>query len=141
MIYGGSARQAIGFGGYRTYEDFKNQVNQAPYLVGPRRIDEAMALAVDSFKNARPNVPKITVLLTTGPQTPVPGSTPLSEAVKPLVDNGIRPYIVAVGREVDQWNLNGAVSKPEDVFPVNNSQQLLPQASPIAKKIAGGAGK
>lgn len=109
-------------------------------MVGPRRIDEAMTLAVDSFKNSRPNVPKITVLLTTGPQTPVPGHTPLNQAVKPLLDNNIRPYIVAIGRDINQWDLSTAVAGPEDVFPVNNTEQLQPRASPIAKEIAGRAG-
>lgn len=123
------------FNGYKNYDDFKKLVATAPYKVGPRRIDEAMKLALDVFSNSRHNVPNIIILLTTGPQTPIPGYIPLRNAVKPLLLNGIRPYVVAIGREIEQWNMQHAVSRNGDVFPIGNSQQLLPSAGLIAKEI------
>lgn len=113
----------------------KNLVASAPYKVGPRLIDEALKRSMDAFSNSRQNVPKIIILLTTGPQTPIPGYTPLKDAANRLFINGIRPYVVAIGRDPEKWNMREAVSRDGDVFPVGTLQQLLPSAGLIAKEI------
>jgi len=118
----------------------KKLVENAPYNVGPRLIDEALKRSLDAFSNSRQNVPKIILVVTTGPQTPLPGYTPLKEAANPLFINGIRPYVVAIGREPEKWNMRDAVSRNGDVFPISNLQQLLPSAGLVAKEIVRSTG-
>ena len=128
------------FGSYRNLESFEKLVLRAPYKVGPRRIDEAMKIALDAFRISRYNVPKIIILVTTGPQTPITGFIPLKDAVKPLLRSGIRPYVVAIGREPEKWGIQNAVSRDGDIFPVGISAELLPETGLIAKEIVGRTG-
>lgn len=55
--------------------------------------------------------------------------------MKSLLKRSIRPYVVAIGREPEKWDILNAVFRDGDVFPVGISAQLLPQARLIAKKI------
>jgi hypothetical protein len=62
ITYGSTSSKVIGFDGYSTVSEFDTAVDSAGRVGGPRRIDYALEAAKDALNEARPNVPKVSVL-------------------------------------------------------------------------------
>ena len=86
---------------------------------GDRRVtDGALKMAAERMFSVnfggRVGAARALVLLTAGRST---GELAASEAVKPLVKNGVRVYVVSVGDKVDGEEVRGMVPSDDNVFP------------------------
>lgn len=141
IVYGSKHNIVLSLDEATNLDDFKRAVDSASYVDGVRRMDLALGAAAAVMNQATRNVPKIVILLTSGEQSPTNTPFPLSSAVKPLRDLGAQMYVVAISSEVDKRELTTVVDDQKDIFEVPQFEALLPQATQIAKSIAGRSGK
>lgn len=134
ITYGTNPVRVFGLGQYQTTKDFKDRVDRAPTLGGLRRIDRAFTEAANELRRSPDGGSKVVVLLTAGRQTP--GAQELGSASKPLRDLGAAVYAVAIGSQPDNQELLPAVQKPENIFRVPSSSELLNILWEISKNIS-----
>lgn len=139
VIYSGVASLEIRFNAYSNSTAFDEAVDDLPYLGSLRRMDLGLREGGDAMKDARPDVPKVVVLLTAGRQSL--SSNLLPQSVKPLQDLGANIYVVAIGSQPDDQELRPVVKEPGDVLQVSTFDDLTPQTRPIAKHIVNKTGK
>lgn len=139
VIYSGVASLEIRFNAYSNSTAFDEAVDDLPYLGSLRRMDLGLREGGDAMKDARPDVPKVVVLLTAGRQSL--SSNLLPQSVKPLQDLGANIYVVAIGSQPDDQELRPVVKEPGDVLKVSTFDDLTPQTRPIAKHIVNETGK
>lgn len=139
VIYSGVASLEIRFNAYSNSTAFDEAVDDLPYLGSLRRMDLGLREGADAMKDARPDVPKVVVLLTAGRQSL--SSNLLPQSVKPLQDLGANIYVVAIGSQPDDQELRPVVKEPGDVLKVSTFDDLTPQTRPIAKHIVNETGK
>ena len=105
-------------------------------------MDRALDGASVALRNSRGGVPKIVILLTTGQQSTEVGARPLDEAVRPMQDVGATVYVVAIGNDVKNEEVESVVERPDDdVFPVVSLDDLLAQSASISNAIAENLGE
>lgn len=141
IVYGSKHNVMLSLDEATDLDGLKRAVDTASYVNGPRRMDLALEAASAVMNQATRNVPKIVILLTAGKQSPTNTPFPLSSAVKPLRDLGAQTYVVAISGEPDKQELVTVVDDSKDIFEVPQFEALLPQATQIAKSIAGRSGK
>lgn len=139
VIYSRVASLEIRFNAYSNSTAFDEAVDDLPYLGSLRRMDLGLREGADAMKDARPDVPKVVVLLTAGRQSL--SSNLLPQSVKPLQDLGANIYVVAIGSQPDDQELRPVVKEPGDVLKVSTFDDLTPQTRPIAKHIVNETGK
>ncbi|KAK2561274.1 Collagen alpha-6(VI) chain [Acropora cervicornis] len=128
IVYSTNASAILSFGGYTTMSEFNAVIDRASPLSGRRRIDRAFQLAGTLFKNARSNVRKVAMLLTSGRQSPDGAS--LSPIMQALRGNDVVTYVTAVGSESDV-----PVQKPGAMFLVRSYSDLPQQLQSIARNM------
>ena len=137
VTYNSEANLWIRFGQYNSNEEFKTAVDKIPYWGGQTRIDNGLKMAAaglfGAVKQARANLPKVLIVLTDGQQSSDPRATPLEEAVLPLLQLGVKVLAVGVGSDVSRDELRSIVEKDEDVFTVDNFDDLLVKSHQIAR--------
>ena len=127
------------FDDYKTTKDFDKLVDSTPFLGQYRRMDKAIQEAEKVLNAARPNVPRVVVLLTAGRDSA--GAQELEQAVKPLQAQGAKVFIVAIGNDPDIPALTRAVEKNDDLFKVTGFSQLPDNLVPTANHVVKRAGK
>ena len=136
VLYAYYPRLAIQLGLLQTPETLATVLEGLTRSVGLRRMDRALQRASIAFDKKRPDVRKIVIMLTAGPQT---GSgQPLIEAVKPLRTIGAETYVVAIGSQVNVPELRSVVNRNDDVFTVRSFDRLLSNVRVIAEYIING---
>ena len=90
---------------------------------------------------ARPSVPYIVFLITYGRQAPDFGSPRLQEAAQGLWDMGADIYVIGVGVDESDPQLQSAVKKPSDFFEIPTSNNLRSSVRLIAFYAAHGLSK
>lgn len=68
-------------------------------------------------------------MITASTQSSYPGRyTPLATASQPLKDNGVEVYVLGVGPDVDDQELNAVASRPQNVYkePLNRLANFGP---------------
>jgi hypothetical protein len=136
VSYSSNPQLVFRFYDYRTQQEFNSSVDRAPYLSGSsRRIDKALDKAADIFKEARPDVAKILVLLTSGTQSREKGATDLKSAFEPLRKQGIKNIVVAIGSNIDGKEFEKIVDKPKDLLRINSFRTLPSQGKDVSDKI------
>lgn len=103
---------------------------------GSRRVtDEAIKMAANRLfeLSGRVGASRSLVIITAGKST---GSLPLQESIKPLQKKGVRVYVVSVGDNVDDDEINSIVPTEGNVFPTNpdNPVQVADEITEIIKK-------
>jgi hypothetical protein len=141
VTYGDKPRLVNKFDGYSTVKELENLIDSAPFVGGPRRIDRALEFASSVLTEGRENVPRITVLLTSGRQAPSSNGKSLELSAQPLKDRGSNTYIIAMGGDHDRAELNRVVNKTTDVFFVSSFNQLQTNIRPTARQIANNSGE
>lgn len=136
VMYGSKQDIVLSLEDFTDINDFKLAVDAANYIDGPRRMDLALEAAVTVMNRARENVPKIVVLLTAGRQSLASSPDVLSTSVKPLRDLGVHTFVVSIGSEPDNQQLDSVVENQLDIFDVPSFKALLPQMIPISKTVA-----
>ncbi|XP_048579525.1 collagen alpha-3(VI) chain isoform X4 [Nematostella vectensis] len=135
-VFSDNATKISSFTRFTTLSNFRNAVNNAQYLVGRRRTDVALATATEYFKDAEKDIPRVMVMVATGPPSPVSDRVPIREAARPLALEGVTTFIVAVGTEPLKWGLKDAVVQGGDILPVTSIPELSIEARSIARIIA-----
>ena len=87
------------------------------------------------LSQARPNVPKIVVLVTAGQQTASAGAKPLGEAARPLKNMGAKTVVVTVGREANFKNFLAIVNSVNDLFDVKLFGDLRYEVQPVVDQV------
>lgn len=106
-------------------------------LTGTRRMDRALEFASLKFDNKRPQaVRKIVVLFASGKQAG--GGKPLNEAVKRLQEINAETYVVAIGSQVSESELQPVVSRRNDIIRVPSFDKLASKVKPVADQIING---
>ncbi|XP_048579524.1 collagen alpha-3(VI) chain isoform X2 [Nematostella vectensis] len=140
-VFSDNATKISSFTRFTTLSNFRNAVNNAQYLVGRRRTDVALATATEYFKDAEKDIPRVMVMVATGPPSPVSDRVPIREAARPLALEGVTTFIVAVGTEPLKWGLKDAVVQGGDILPVTSIPELSIEARSIARIIAQRTGR
>lgn len=136
ITYNRDAKLWINFGQSNNNEEFTQGVDNIPYWGGSTRIDNGLEAAVKLFsdlKGERAKLPNVLILLTDGKQNSDPRATPLEEAVLPLFQLGVKIFAVGVGEQFSRDELRLIVEKDQDIFAVNDFDELLANSHKIAR--------
>ena len=126
-------------------ELFNSVIDRLFHERGITRIDKALLLTASSVFTAlagsRPRVPKISILITDGKNSPSPDNVPLSNASEPLRQKGVRIFAVGIGKHVDLQELLEITERKEDVFLVTSFFSLLGEVDRLVTNIWWAIGK
>ena len=138
ITYSTDAQLQVSFRDNLGPNSFDTVVDNLLYTMGRTRIDKALTLASSELfttkGGARPGKRKALIILTDGRQSQTSDSVTLKEAIVPLQKLGVRIYTVAIGREVDLEELQQLTERKEDVFSVDDFDDLLNKANEVALK-------
>ena len=137
ISYGTNSTLVTRFTSYNSVDEFENSVDSAPYESGPRRMDIAIRNAGRVLGKARRSLPKVVILLTSGPETQDPDSENLQDAAEELRNFNAKVFVVAIGSSPDINELLPLVQKRDDVFQVPSFNVLEKQSRSMVKKITG----
>ncbi|KAK3745599.1 hypothetical protein QZH41_005840 [Actinostola sp. cb2023] len=140
VSYGSTSTPAVRFGSYNTIDELHASIDAARSQGGPRRIDQALDGALAQLRQARPNVPRIVILVTGGRHTTVLGGKDLDVAAKSISDHGAKTYVVGVGNGVDKDELRPLVLSPSDVVEVDSFDSLPLKGLEIGRTIISRSG-
>lgn len=96
-------------------------------------LDKAIERTGDMFEIDNRGGPKISILITTGPNAQ--GSIPLSQAIKKMRDMGAKMYIVAVGPNVDDSEML-SISHPNDIIKMDDFSSLQTNVQQVGLHIS-----
>ena len=139
ITYGSTATVITKFGDTRTTDEFHSAIDNAPKVSGPRRMDRAIDSARNVFAKARPAVPKVVILLTTGNQPAGIQARVLDTSFQRLYDLGARLYAVTISSEFIILPLRGSAGS--DWFPVRSFTSLPVYVVPLARHVSVDTGK
>jgi hypothetical protein len=134
VSYGDKPTIVAGLDGYSSIEDLHKAIDDAQPAGGSRRIDTAFDTASQIFTRARPQVPKVVVLVNGGKQGPE--ARRLDEYVKRLHNLGIKTFVVAAGPNTDYNQLRPAVENNRHMITVPLFTKLHQRAPGLANLIA-----
>lgn len=138
MSYSGDAQIEVTFKNKTIQKDFEKAIDRVSHSKGRTRLDKALQLASSQLFAAsggsRPSVRKVMIVLTDGRQSQDFDTVPLSVAVRPLRQLGVKIYAVAIGDEVDLGELNQITDSRDDVISVSDFDDLANMASDVASK-------
>ena len=144
IVYGSEANVAIKLGDYFTLEGFSKAVRGIEHGGGNTRIDKALGIAsneVFSSNSARLGMPKMFIIMTDGQQTSAPDAVPLTQAVAPLRGAGVKVVTIAIGKEVDQYELMAIPESTEDIYHVQSFATLFETVSDVGQSLCQKASK
>ncbi|KAK3083654.1 hypothetical protein FSP39_000836 [Pinctada imbricata] len=94
----------------------QQKVLNIDYMTGDTYTDKAVNLMLsEGFEGARPNIPRIGVVITDGKATDPPT---LEKVLKKVKKAGIKMIAIGVGGEIDVDQLNTIAGDKDHVFPV-----------------------
>ena len=139
MTYGNFPWLLKRFETHSNPDEFTSIIDRSTAIGGRRRIDKTLEITAREFVNARPNIPKIAILITAGRQSADPEAEPFDSAIRPLRQLGVKTYVVSIGSTPDAQELNPLVEQSKDIFPQNSFNTLKPKK--VAKEIISRQGK
>ena len=138
VAFGNDAKIYIRFMDVLELRTFQEEVERVPFSAGSTQLDAALRLAATQLftpqAGARSSMPKILVVVRGGSQTSSSRDLSLGEAVTPLVDLGVRIYVVAVGNVTKEGQLQQLVQNDQELLAVSDYQDLEEQARYIARR-------
>ena len=137
ISYGTFSTLVTRFESYSSVDEFEGSVDSAPYEGGRRRMDRAIRNSGRVLGEARRSLPKVVILLTSGPETQEIDTESLYDAAGALRGFNAKAFVVAIGSSPNVSELIPLVSKREDVFEVPSFNGLREQTNSMARKIAG----
>lgn len=136
ISYSTNAQMDVSFQEKANRKEFEEAVDRIKHTKGRTRLDKALKLASSqlftSSGGSRSGKRKIMIILTDGRQSKDFDTVPLTQAVLPLRQLGVRTFAVAIGNEVDLKELYNVTERNEDVFPVSDFADLANMANEIA---------
>ena len=137
LIYGTSALLAIRFNSYKTLPQLNRLIEDLPKIGGRRRSDLGLEVGARALSQARRDVPKVAVLITTGPEAQTIHSKSVATAAQSLWKIGANLFILAIGGKNDRRELNSIARKPDDIVYISSPTQLPSYVNLVAKKVTG----
>ena len=139
VTYGSTATVITNFGDTSTTQEFHNAITNAPKVGGPRRMDSAIDSARNVFAKARPAVPKVVILITTGNQAAGIQAGVLDTSFQKLYDLGTRLYAVTISPQFITLPLKGSAGS--NWFPLRSYIHLPIYVMPLARHVSYETGK
>lgn len=130
-----------GFHDYLKGQSFDDIVDSVALTGGRRNIQEALQQTQRMLTNARPDVPRVVVLVTYGQQVRELGSQRLREMAKSVRDTSAVLYITGVGVDDNDPQLQPIVERRSDLFEIPTSGDLNSYVQPIAYYVMSRTGK
>lgn len=131
VIFSSSPELRIRLSDHTDVHSFSEAVENLPLLGGRTRIDRALEKAYDelfSVENGmRQGVSKLLIVLTDGKQTKDDTFVPLSDAILPFHEAGIKVIVIGIGSLVDKFELSKLVTEPSDLFLAKDFEELVSQ--------------
>ena len=141
LSYSESPQLIGGFYSHLRGKTFEEVVDLVSLTGGKRNIEEALKQTRRILNMARPGVPYVVFLITYGQQAPDFGSPRLQEAAQSLWDMGADIYVIGVGVDESDPQLQPVVKKPGDFFEIPTSDDLRSYVQLIAFYAAYGLSK
>ena len=130
-----------GFFDYRMGKNFEDIVDSVTLTGGRRNIQEALQRTQSLLTSARPDVPRVVFLITYGQQARELGSQRLREIAKSVKDMRAVLYIIGVGVDENDPQLQQVVERRSDFFEIPSSGDLNSYVQPIAYYAVSRTGK
>ena len=124
--------------GYRSLNEFDEEVDSLQFLSGSRRMDVALTTAKDLLQQEKSPGRHIIVLLTAGRQALGYRGEQLKDSGKAAKEAGAEVYIVAIGSEPSGEELRPSVIDFQNIYQVGSMEFLKREALPIGKDIIRG---
>ena len=144
IVYGSEAEVMLKLGDYFTLEEFSKAVRNIAYVGGSTRIDKAMSIAANhvfSSSDARSGMPKMFIIMTDGQQTSAPDAIPLTQGVAPLRAAGVKVVTIAIGKEVDKYELLAISESKENIYHVVSFGKLFETVTDVGQSLCQKASK
>ena len=115
----------------------KHQVKRLIPSGGKQTVtDEALRKSADEVfdvtSGGRPGATKVLIIITDGKST---GKEPPKRAVKPVKEKGVRVYVVNIGEDTDKDELEDIVPTDENIYPVQNPDELPGVSSKLVEDV------
>jgi len=138
--YGSRPKQEIKFGSFKSEEDLKNLLNSIKAQGGARRFDFALQDSIPMLQKARPDLPKI-VILVTGGRNAYPNSDIFNSTSKLIHKLGARIFTITVGQKHLESELYSLAHAPSDIIEAEDFDSLRSMGQEIGQKIITSSGK
>lgn len=130
-----------GFFDYLVGKSFEDIVDSVTLTGGKRNIQEALQSTQRLLTSARPDVPRVVFLITYGQQARELGSQRLREMAKSVREMRAVLYIIGVGVDDNDPQLQPVVERQSDFFEIPSSDDLNSYVQPIAYYVVSRTGK
>lgn len=139
ITYGRHSRPSVQFKDSTDFDEFLEATMRTSQIRGPRRMDDALQMAVRMFRYRRQPAPKTVILFTSGPQAT--DVDQLKEAREQLEKIGARIYVVAIGPSVVYRQVEGLVNSSSDVIQVPSFIALQSEIHGVGRHVSLQQGK
>ena len=127
-----NAELSVKLSDHHTREEFNKAVAKLPFFGYTTRIDKALHMAKHQlFKEAngaRPNKPKLLVLLTDGSQTPYPDVEDPAKLSEELRKMGIKVIVIGIGASINRTELVNIAGNKTNAYVATNFDTLQSEA-------------
>ena len=130
-----------GFFDHLMGKSFEDIVDSVTLTGGRRNIQEALQRTQRLLTSARREVPRVVFLITYGQQTRELGSQRLPEMAQSVRDMRADLYIIGVGVDDKDPQLQPVVERPGDFFEISSSGDLNSHVQPIVYYVVSRTGK
>lgn len=135
VSYSASSHTVIGFSGYSSTADFSLLINNAPFLGGGRRIDQALTHAAKLFRETGRVGLRIVILLTAGNYYMGPGARSIPSVMASMHSLDAHIYVIGIGPYFTPSMFKPMVRGSSDIFEVASFNDLTPWQSRVAKQL------
>lgn len=141
LSYSDRPRLIGGFYHHLRGKRFEDIVDSVTLTEGRRNIEEALRQTRSLLTSARPTVPYVVFLITYGQQAGELGSKRLQEMTQSLRDIGAVLYIIGVGVDDNDPQLQQVVESPSQFFEIPSSGDFKSYVPSIAYYVVSRTGK
>lgn len=141
LSYSDRPRLIGGFYDHLMGRSFDDIVDSVTLTGGRRNIQEVLKQTQRLLTSARPTVPYVVFLITYGQQASELGSQRLTEMVQSVRDVGGTLYLIGVGVDDNNPQLQSVVQRPGDFFKIPSSSDLNSYVPSIAYHVVSRTGK
>jgi len=129
------AVEVVRFSSSQDVAAITNAVDNARKIFGRRDIGRVLEFTASVLDKARPSVPRVVILLTTGSQLYL---TAPSQALR---DMGTNRYVIAIGPNADEEELTPIIDEPRDMFTIATPKELTWNTEYMISEIIKRTGK
>ena len=133
VSYSATAYTVIGFSGYSSNVDFSLQIDNARYMGGRRKLDQALIHTASLFRGTGRVGLRIVILLTAGNYYTGPGSRPMSSVMSLMNSLDAHVYVIGIGPHFRKFLFSPMVRRPGDIFWIPSFNDLAPWQSRVAR--------